>query len=426
MAKRRMFAGLVGVFFIFLSGCLESVVDVPPALDDVSVVDKGTYYEVVLDFTKGATHRQIGKAYGLKVKELIPDFEKIVDSYINEVTFVRPLYLLLISRVQDLKPMIDPDYREEIEGMASVFSGTTNLPGDGAISVDEAYLLNLMGDVWRFTQCCGISVTGSRSATGKNMTARLFDWGGGVENQLTKIPAVTTIKNGEKSVCLIGYLGYVAAIAGFNENKVFGGVLDSQTGQWPDHWPGKRSYMMDLRYALENCKTLDEVGAFMIDPNHAYTVNHLIFLSDPDTSKVIENNISGTGSNIRRALRTAESELNDGVPWGINDAVACVNSFMLKGNHDNFTGLMYNVARWETIRREISAHNEPMTLEDLRAIATYHTHNPGMQDQGDVYSVANQNIILFEPETMNLEIFFKPKAGVLPDRPEFVKVEAGF
>jgi len=424
----RLWAAAVLVFLIsFVGGCLDGQIDPPAALDDVSVTDKGTYYEVVLDFTRGATHREIGRAYGLKIQELVPDFEKTVDSYISEVTFVSPVYQLLLSRMRDIRPQVDEDYREEIEGLASVFSGGNgNFAGDGKVSVDEAYLVNLMGDVWRVTECCGISVYGARSATGGNMTARLFDWSGGMKNQLTKIPAVTIIKNGPRSVCLIGYLGFMATIAGFNPSGVFAGVLDSQTGTWHSGWVGRRSYMMDLRYALENRTTLDDVGAFMIAPTNEYTTNHLIFVSDPNTSKVIENNFSGNGTAMRRALRTAESELNDGVPWGIDNAIGCVNAFMLKGNHDNFTGAAFNTQRWETIRREILARGNVVTWEDLRAIATYHNENPGRQDHGDIYSGANQNIILFEPGTKRLEIFFKPKTGDLPDEPVLVPVPVVF
>jgi len=67
-----------------------------------------------------------------------------------------------------------------------------------------------------------------------------------------------------------------------------------------------------------------------------------------------------------------------------------------------------------------------VTWEDLRAIATYHNENPGRQDHGDIYSGANQNIILFEPGTKRLEIFFKPKPGDLPDEPVLVPVPVVF
>jgi hypothetical protein len=420
MSKKLYLASWLPVI-LFFAGCQQTPPDLT-AKDDVTIVDRGNYYEVTLDYTRGATPRQMGVAYGKKIQEVIPNFETIVDSYISEVTFVPPIYQILIARSQNLKAGIDPAYREEIEGLASTFSGADrNWFNDGRISTDEVYLLNLMGDVWRLTECAGAAVWGPRSATGKCITARLFDWSGGKMNQLTKIPAVTTIKNGDKSVCLIGYLGYLAAISGFNQQGVFGGVLDCQSGAGPYRSGGKRSYMLDLRYALEHYKTLDEVGAFLIDPANQYTVNHLIFLSDPNVSKVVENNFSGSGTNMRRALRTDTSPLNPGVTWDLPNAIGVVNSFVLEGNQDNHTMLGYNTERWATLKREIPAKGDTVSFEQLKQIATFHTDQfPGAQDAGDIYCGANQTIILFEPSTFHLEIAFKPRDGSpLPAQPVF-------
>jgi hypothetical protein len=332
-------------------------------------------------------------------------------------------------RARNLKAQIDPAYREEMEGLAATFTGgNRNWFNDGRISTEEVYLLNLMGDVWRLTECSGVAVWGPRSATGKNITARLFDWSGGKMSQLTKIPAVTTIKNGDKSICLIGYLGFMGTIAGFNPSGVFAGVLDCQSGTFPYVCAGKRSYMLDLRHALENYKTLDEAAGYMADPANQYTVNHLIFFSDPNVSKVLENNFSGTGANMRRALRTDSSELNDGVTWGIPNAVACVNSFLLKGNHNNFNGADFNTARWDSFHRELLAKGDVVTFDQLKEVATFHTEElPGAQGNGDIYCGANQTIVLFEPATFHLEIAFKPRDGSdLPAQPVFNDIQVNF
>ncbi len=431
MIRKILVVGALFFPFFFSAGCQQNPLDQIPAsdLDIVNIVDRGNYYEVTLDYSRGATPREMGMVYGKKIQEMIPNFEKIVDSYISEVTFIPPIYQILIMRAQNLEPQIDPAYREEIEGLAATFTGDhRNWFNDGRISMDEVYLLNLMGDVWRLTECSGAAVWGPRSATGKNITARLFDWSGGKMSQLTKIPAVTTIKNGDKSICLIGYLGYLGTIAGFNRHGVFAGVLDCQTGAGPYVSGGKKSYMLDLRHALENYKTLDEAAAYLTDPANQYTVNHLIFLSDPDVSKVLENNFSGTGSNMRRALRTDSSELNDGVTWGIPNAIACVNSFVLKGNHDNFTGADFNTARWESFRRELLAKGDGVTFDQLKEVATYHTQEyPDAQSSGDIYCGANQTIVLFEPATFRLEVAFKPRDGSpLPARPVFNSIAVDF
>jgi hypothetical protein len=410
-----------------ISGCIDSLLD-PGASESVSIADKGNYYEVVLDFESGASHRDIGRAYGLKIKEMIPGFESMIDSYISEMTIVSPVYQFLLARVEMIKPQLDPDYCEELDGLASAFTGSImDFMNDGRISKNEAYMLNLMGDVWRMSECSGIGVFGARSETGKNITARLFDFAGGSENQLGKIPSVTFIKNREKSVCLIGYLGFLSTISGFNSHKVWAAVNDCQTGSYTYNAQGKRSYMFDLRYALENYQTLDEAAGFLMKDENKYTVNHLIFFSDPNESAVLENNFSGSGSAMRRALRRWNSELNDGASWNVSNASAAVNSFVLRGNSDNHVDHPFNAMRWKSIEDQLLSKGDNVSFDELRDVATFFNGDaPDRQDEGDIYNIATQTIILFEPETLRLEIFFRPTSGDLPLIPTFDRIDVEF
>jgi hypothetical protein len=251
------------------------------------------------------------------------------------------------------------------------------------------------------------------------MVARLADWDVGSSNQLAKIQAVYRINNGSKTITSIGFLGYQGILSGYNDDNVFVSILDSETGQ-PYSSTDKRSYSFDLRYALENENTLMDIANTMTEPNKKYAFNHLIFMADATAAAVLENNFSGTGSNMRRALRYDDSALNSGIAWGFTDAVASVNAFMLNGNHDNFTGETSNTARWSSIRNELAAKGETVSWAELKEIATYDGGNgPGSATSGDIYSEENTQIILFEPSTGKLEVAFHPKTGSVASNPTF-------
>jgi hypothetical protein len=234
----------------------------PPAVaqSDVTVTDKGTYYDVVLDLEKGATHRQVGEQYGRLLREKVPDFEKQLDSYISENCTSWIVHKAVMRRVRLIKPQIPQEYRDEIEGIASQLSGgDDDERGDGKISLNELYLFNLLGDVARLYQCCAVGVYGDTSATGSSIVGRNFDWPDGKKNQLAKLQSVLTIKDGRRSTVTVGCLGFQGAVSSFNRYGVFAAVLDSPTGA--KYSPkNKRSYLLDLRQALENCQTLDGVA----------------------------------------------------------------------------------------------------------------------------------------------------------------------
>lgn len=52
------------------------------------------------------------------------------------------------------------------------------------------------------------------------------------------------------------------------------------------------------------------------------------------------------------------------------------------------------------------------------------TGRPGSRLNGDLYNVNTKQIIIFEPDSLELELFFRPKSGILPVEPLFEKVSA--
>jgi hypothetical protein len=394
----------------------------------VTITNKGNYYDVMLDYTSGLTQIEMGKAYARGILQVVPNYEAIVDSYISE-TNNDSEYRNNIFKINDIKPQLSPEYKDEIDGMGTVLAvEDKNLRNDNKISKDEFYFFNLFPDTARGVQCCFVSVFGSRSSTGKTIAGRNLDWFGGNFNQLPKIQAVITYKYPDKKVCSIGYLGFMGIITGFNDSKVFAAILDSQTGGAYSSI-GKRSYPLDLRYALENEKTLDEAAAFMKDPAKLYTVNHLIAFADPNESKVLENNIDGfgaTGQRAKRSLRTVDSKLNKNVEWGISDAIGSVNSFLLYGNYDNHAPTSNNVSRWRNMKTQLLAKGSTVTLEELKSVITYKNgRSPGtFTESGGLYNKMTLQMVLFQPDNFSLEVYFRPKdTRKNPINPVFEKIQ---
>ena len=389
----------------------------------VTITDGGTYHLVTIDLTKNVTRKEVGKQYAEAILEALPDYEALMDSYLAEIVVGSGFTLeTCLSRVDKIKGNVPEDYVNELKGMMEVFSYETDLLGDGRLSKNELWVLNLMGDVIRPTACAAASVFGSASSTGNNILGRSLDWTLGSENQGAAFHMVEVVKNGDKSVCLIGFLGLQCCISGFNDDHVFAAVLDSDTGEEYTA-KNKRSYPFDLRYALENKTSLSGVADYMRDK--AYAFNHLIFLADSTESKVLENEISQS----KRQLRSWDSELRSPTTWGITDAIATVNSFLLPDNFDNQTEWPSNTERWASLKTQTSKRLPQISFEGMKEIITYYNGStPGTSSEGDIYHVNEDaqtlQSIVFEPDSYHLQVAFAP-AGDLPATPVFKTIFDG-
>jgi len=386
---------------------------------NVSIQKEDGYYKVTMDLAQNYTRRQTGENYGRAIKTIKPDYEQIIDSYIHEAT-QKIGFDAFMKRIDDIKGHLPDDYAEEMEGLASVLSGAENSPGDGRLTKDEMYFVSLFSDVTRGTQCSAVSVFGDLSSTKSTITGRNLDWNIGQDKQLAKIHSVTVIKNKDKSVCLIGFLGYLGCITGFNDDKVFAATLDSPS-DFPYSSASKRSYVYDMRYALENMNSLEEIADHLMDSEKDYAFNHLYFLSDENKSIVLENNFSGNGADMKRALRSFDSDLHESVSWGIDNAIGAVNSFLLKGNHDNHTENAFNVERWNSLKSQLMEKSgEGITWDEIKDIISFDNGDgPGRGADGDLYNRLNVHTIVFQPGAYKMAIAFAPSDGDLPTDPVF-------
>ncbi len=380
---------------------------------------KPSYYEVYLDFEKGS-HYDIGYAYGEAIKMSYPDFANVMEPYIYENIYlafpeITDDFTPVIERINQMISTLNPEYVEEIEGLAdSLVVDTDTFKMDGVLSREEMYLSQFVSDALRGTQCSGMAAYGEKTVTGQTITLRILEWPMGNENQMATAHAVIHFKNGDKSFTSYGVLGLLEVISGANNEGAFGAILDSATeGSYVSE--GKKSYTFALRYALENFQTAKAVGEYMNGQVESFTFSHNILVSDPTAAYVAEDCVDQEG---KPGLRYADSKLMNGLVWNNYDAIAVVNGYALEGNKDNMTNSDYNMIRWKKYNERLAAYDK-VTIGDMMDIITKDDPNGY---GSNLYSDYTYQVIVVDSASGSVYIAFAPTCDEYPLKPDFIKV----
>lgn len=405
------------------------------------------YHEYTFDLTGGTTHLQAGSSYGQFIKSAVPNYEAIVDFYLF-LAAQAVSYATLLDRAAAIRKNIPQIYRDEIDGMAGeLCSASTDRAGDLMLSPDEFYLLQLVPDILVNPFCSSVAVFGGTSGTGSTIVGRNLEWFGGWPYEyLSLIQAAVTIKNPapQKSVCLIGYLGFTGCITGFNSDGVFGAIHVARGNtpvESPWDYDGSSSYSIDLREALEDQTgaSADDVAGILLGKTEI--AGHLIMLADPSVAKVLEYN-PGPDLYDLRVLRAYNDALIPGVEWidTSHQTIGAVNSFVYAGNGidaSNHTG--NNVTRWATMRDELQSRLDELatpgtiTADELKQVITfYHEGGPGATE-GDLFREYVQHTVIYRPgaSVNTAEVHFHPLCVNSPGDPKgaeftYDAITAGF
>ena len=425
----------------------------------VTIQKKNGYYTVTLDYTS-TTHREMGRQYALAIKAAVPEYERIIDNLLyiqagilSQATNGLVTFDTAVARARLLVKNLNPDYQDEIAGMQEVFNHIGGELGDGHLSQDKLLVFLLFPDVLRPSSCSASAAFGDASVTGKTILGRNLDWFSATLKSAAAVHAITTFKNGSKSICNVSVLGQLAAGSMFNAHNIFGAVLDAETGAaYPAITGDMHSYVFDLRYALENNSTLSDVANYMV--RYGYTFNHLIFLADQNRAGVVENYVNLNGGTVTgRGLRVDTSALNQNLPptqlWGITGAVATVNDFRLPNNFNggDVPEFAYNTSRWASFLRYyglISAKGLKFDTDLMKTVTGY--PGPGFNgemEQGAIFlsepvlptnklspSFAPQysfgygtlHSIVMKMDTMEMWIHFTPQADFPPLLPNYRQI----
>jgi len=398
----------------------------------------GTYYRVDINMA-GASHYEIGRQYALQIKNNVPGYETRIDSFLqfmiglmqdaqrHVVPPISPVIAFadLNARAHDLYPNIPQEYQQEIQGMQSVFSYATDRIGDGRLSPNKLLVFELFGDIGRVNSCSASAAFGEGTVSGKTILGRSLEWKAGTNKYISAIHSVLILHNGSKSLVSFNALGGLAAISAFSSNKVFGAALDSEIYEEYPSTKGKRSYMMDLRYALETATSLQDVANYLTGKDYAFNFN--IFLADENSAAVFEDNTTEPFS----GLRTATSALKLDIPdWDHPTAIATVNCFMLPGSADNCDLWDGNMPRWESFisRYEDELAQGKINIDVMKRITAY----PGPKSDGKAVDGAifrydeepALQTIIVDMDSMETWVFFQPEGTPLT-QPNYLQVFSG-
>lgn len=406
----------------------------------VTIVGMKKYFLVTIDYTKETNRKKIGEQYAKLILKTVKDFESRIAWYFFEITLNYPdlAGATLSNRIKEIKANLNPDYVEELEGMVSVMKGSGLYSNNTLV-----YGYNFIPDICRTTQCNGFGVWGDYTTENKVIAYRTLDWFGGIQlsftegDLLSKLQTVTKLIYPNKTVYLFGALGHLGCITGINStNKIMGAILDAPISEVKYSSTNKSSYNFDLRFALENKSSTDEIANYLCNPDKNYAYNHLILLADTKSVRFLENNISNFGEKPRRELRTDTSSLNSNIVWPYKSIIAAVNCFMLQGQPNNYNQgelAKINVERWKLLTsrlyKTLEARQNKLSKDDVKSImCSYWGKEPKSliwDDVGDLYNQESQQMFLYVPEDNYLEIFYKPTDGSTPKdpKPYFFKVD---
>lgn len=444
----------------------------------VSIEKKNGYYNITLDYTN-ASHKEVGRQLALSLQKNVPNYEKIIDNFIyTQIQALKQEFpdfnfntALARANVMVSNGNFHQEYHDEILGMQEVFNFVGGQPGDGKLSKEELLVFELFGDVVRATSCSASAAIGERSATGKTIIGRNTDWLTSMFKDFAQLQAVINVKNGNKSFVNIGFAGGLYAASVFNKHNLFAAILDAQSyKQFPTNLSDKSSHPFDLRYAIENFSTLDEIVGYMASRDKNYVMNNLIFVADQSKAGVIENDMND-GPTPNRSLRVYNSALspnlnntdpakpplvnnqywtfggNNGTDF-LSNVFAVVNDFRLPGNYYNHQDT-YNTARWKSYRAcynnalggtldpQCSAVSGPSKIDtsQMTAIMGYiGPENDGYFPHGAIFGSEPKTkpdgsmgwttlySLVMKMDTMEMWIHFAPVSDTPPLRPTYQKI----
>lgn len=392
--------------------------------DSLCIIDVyPSYYDVTLDFENG-DRKSVGVAYADTIIKAYPDCVLKMEPYLYEnIDSVfsgkgEKNYKGVEERLNELYKNIPEDYKQEIEGFAEKISdGEKGFKLNGKVSYEEALIMQMIPDAIRPTSCSALSLWGEKTVSGKGITLRSLEWPLGSENQMCYINAVVHIKNKEKSLTAFSYLGLFNIISAVNDDGVFAAILDADSGE-EFVYKNKKCYTHELRYALENFKTAEELGRYMNEQSGDFTFCHSLMITDENKSFQAEDctkEVAEAGLGFSN-LRDVNTPIHEGISWDNPYSLCIVNSFTTAGNLDSFSGVPANIIRFSKYNEFVSAR-ENFSVKDVKDMIT--SENIDQYKLETVHRNSVAQLIIIDYDKKNMQVAFTGKDGAV-NKPDFI------
>jgi len=308
-------------FFISCEICQATNSSLVPDSTPASTSDKIPIIRVV---SENLAPLDIGLEIGSQSKSLFPDIESRYDHYLMANFSQIGFDDILNNRLPRLRSFIEPGYQKEIEGIASSWSLIhDNKLGDGFLSWDEYWLLNLLPDIGLPANGVGFGVLGQVSSESSPIIGRNLDLKSTPE--LRSLQAITVYEYEDKAVVNIGFAGIASVLTGFNESGLFVAhfnVASSSPDQntYRDTQESVRARGFALRRALEASATARQATRFIAKEGTGIGSNTLV--ADNKNIQVLEQSASG-----EVAIRRWDSPTHPSKLWDRESQIAVVDCY---------------------------------------------------------------------------------------------------
>lgn len=350
---------------------------------------------------------QIGAELGRQIQQALPD---VASQYDNYLAFLLspPQFKQLLERANALKAAIAPDYRAEVDAIAVAWQlNAIDKLGDGKLSVNEFWLLQFLPDLTDINKGPGFAAT--NHDTHNPIAARNVDW----QNNpaLLKLQAISIYHYEDRTLVNIGFAGLAGVINGFNDQGLFGSVLDASEQQISPATDSADSGGFELRTVLKTQYKIEPASHALTEKRYARNLEFL--LANQENIAVLEQPLDSASG-----LRKPTSEITNEMTWHRDGQLAAVNCFVLNSSPRNCYNTLdyYRWGRLEQLSKQLPEQN--LSVAHVITI---------MLDKANIrqaiFTANTVQSIIFTPKDRSLYLYTKTANNPSNPQPIFEKYQ---
>jgi hypothetical protein len=389
-----------------MSGQICQAATVSANLSSTSVPVASGKIPVLHIAAENLTPLDIGLEIGKQSKILFADIESRYDRYLMDSLSQIGFDDMLSDRLPKLKNSIDSAYQKELEGVASSWSLIhDNKLGDGFLSWDEYWLLNLLPDIGLPANGVGFGVLSQLSSENSTLIGRNLNLKNTAE--LRSLQAITVYEYKDRAVVNIGFAGIISVVTGFNESGLFVARFNAASGlSYQNSYRVKnkqnavKAQGFVLRKALEKYTSAQNATRFMAKKEGSISSN--ILLADKKNIQVLEYSVSG-----KAIIRRWNSRTHPSKRWDRNSQIAVVDCHVLLAMTNNCKRAKDSY-RWDRLRSLATfTSNAKAGVQDIAKIM--------LDDSNKYYEILTDNTIqsmIYLPTSGYLYLYAAPVSSV--------------
>lgn len=352
---------------------------------------------------EGLSPLDIGLEIGRQSKLLFADIEQRYDAYLMASLSQMRFDDMLHDRLPELRRNVDSAYKKELEGVASAWSLVhDNQLGDGFLSWDEYWLLNLLPDIGLPANGTGFGVFKQVSKENSTIVGRNLDLKS--TPQLRSLQAITVYQYADRAVVNIGFAGIISVLTGFNESGLFVAHFNAapdSSYQNPyrlkkDAKQGVQAHVFALRKALETLTSTRQAVNYFSKQVYGITSNTLV--ADKKNIRVLEYSSAG-----KAKVRYWKSQVQVGKRWDRESQIAVVDCNVLASMTGNCIRAK-DTFRWERLRTLASyTADKKAGVQDISSIM--------LDTRNQYYEILGANTLqsmIFLPASGHLYLYAAP------------------